>query len=120
MQISWFCPYADEPNKAIGVAVDCVDETTGKTEFIPYPIDGDQIDEILKRGPDWLLDQLPLDFPVFPDSDKAERFMYRVFLMMQSGIKDPLIMEILVSVYGGEMRDKSEYGYELRFDGKDS
>lgn len=114
MECAWFVPYISRPEYAVGVIVDSQDSDTGLTEYIPFPLEGDTIKNILDRGPDWLLGELPEQFPAFSTLENASEFLWQIFILPDNDDLWAVFIPLLCARYGGQWRDKHEYGYEIR------
>ena len=113
MNVTWFTPYPIQPELAAGAIVECEVEGENAREFIPTPLMLELIDDILARGPIWLVEQLPPTVPVFRLESDARAFLLAVFRWFQTGILEVDGMIQLCELYNGTWHDLSEYGYEI-------
>lgn len=113
MEVSWFTPVAGRPELALGAIVTVSDENRNAIQYIPFPLEPEPIDDILQRGPEWLIAQLPDSFPVFEKLHHAEGFMSQMSVLHQAHAMTTLAVELLSAMYNAEWRDKAEYGMEI-------
>ena len=114
MNVSWLTPYKHDPELACGAVVEAEIPGASHHEFIPFPLEPEHINDIMKRGPIWLVEQLPYDFPVFMSMQQAEEALYHMYMLHQAWEMSIEAMYDLVERFNGHWHSKAEYGYELR------